>query len=559
MTGRFTAGNWPILTLLVFGLSTGTCTSVAQCHFKNTDSADTIIYRFSPEELPNSTRLKIDMTFPLTAAIPVEVDVPSELIRDLHLEGTQATLRDGPSGTKTVLASTSGPVTLSYTLENGWTGPMVHPREFEPVIRPEYLEITGAKALVWLKRDPNQRVTANFDWQQLPRTWVLATSFGVADTALEQRCQTYAGPWTKVNKALFAAGDFRLHPFKIGRRPGVLAVRGTWTFSDEEAADQIGHTIESIREFWHDDAFPYFLVTLQPFDQDHGSSDGTAYTNAFWMYVSRKDSISGLLPLLAHESFHAWNPFKMGYLSPPEYEKTKWFKEGFTEYYAQKLVFESGELSAPKLVDSINSDLVAFPSSTDVYVRGRVIALWLDSAIRQLSHDKHSLNDVMFRMVRDGKQPMTEERIFTTIEPYVSAEMLLTLKQAADQQGNLPAPPTIPGVGNCYHATYDDVPKFYLGLDYRKTVATKTVTGVDPSGPAFQAGLRDGQKVVAMHFDGDDPNHPATVTVSEDGEEKHLSFKPLGHPVKAWQYSLDQGQACKGAAAQTAGNALQKQ
>jgi hypothetical protein len=540
------------------GLLTGSRSSRAQCRFKNADSANAVTYRFSPEEVADGTQLKIDMTFQLTAGVPAEVDVPSPLISGLHLEGTQATIKDGISGTKTVLSSTSGPVTLSYVLKNGWAGPMVHPHEFEPVIRHEYLEITAAKALIWPKKDdPNGRVTANFDWQPLPPTWALATSFGVAGAASEQRCQTYAGPWTKVNKALFAAGDFRLHTFKIGRRPGVLAVRGTWTFSDDEAADQIGRTLESVREFWHDDAFPYFLVTLQPFEQDHGSSDGTAYTNAFWMYVSRKDSISGLLPLLAHESFHAWNPFKMGYLSPPEYEKTKWFKEGFTEYYAQKLVFESGELSAPMLVDSINKDLLAFPSSTDVYVRGRVIALWLDSAIRQRSHDKHSLNDVMFRMVRDGKQPMTEERVFATIAPYVSAETLLTLKQAADQQGNLPTPPTIPGVGKCYRATYVDIPKFDLGLDYRKTEATKTIAGVDPSGPAFQAGVRDGQKMVALHFNGDDPNHPATVVVSDDGVERPLTYKPLGHPVKAWQYSLD-GQGCKGAAGESASDALQK-
>lgn len=35
------------------------------------------------------------------------------------------------------------------------------------------------------------------------------------------------------------------------------------------------------REFWHDDNFPYFLVTLKPFDNDSGQGDGSAFTNAF--------------------------------------------------------------------------------------------------------------------------------------------------------------------------------------------------------------------------------------------------------------------------------------
>src|SRR5207244_3123181 len=74
----------------------------------------------------------------------------------------------------------------------------------------------------------------------------------------------------------------------------------------------IQKTIGVVRDFWKDDQFPYFLVTLKPYDRDSGSSDGSAFTNAFWMYVSRKDSLAGRLSQLAHESFHAWNPHRMG-------------------------------------------------------------------------------------------------------------------------------------------------------------------------------------------------------------------------------------------------------
>jgi len=257
--------------------------------------------------------------------------------------------------------------------------PLVNPKQQQPVILPEYLEVTGDKALVWLRKFSDATLTVNFDWEQLPPTWALATSFGVAEplrangsdqekTTFVQRCQSRTGPWADINHALFAAGDFRLHPFKIGGKSAVLAIRGTWTFSDEQAADQIGSTIRLVREFWHDDDFPYFLVTVQPFDQDHGSTDGTAYTDAFWMYVSRNDSITPVLPLLAHESFHAWNPLKMGSLSTAEYERIKWFREGFTQYYADKLTFEGGVQSTNSYVALLNRDLRAFSSSTSEYV-----------------------------------------------------------------------------------------------------------------------------------------------------------------------------------------------
>lgn len=212
-------------------------------------------------------QLRVEMTFRVAAGVPTEVDIPSELISDLHLEGTTAVLKENPSKTQTVTSPTSGPVSLSYTLRNGWAGPLTNPHQFQPIVNGEYAEITGDKALVWLSRDRDARVTANFDWERLPSTWALATSFGVAEPlpsqrsnrfALERRCQTYTGPWVNVNQALFAAGDFRLHPFKIGKRPGVLAVRGTWTFSDDEAADEVERTISLVRNFWHDDAFRIF-------------------------------------------------------------------------------------------------------------------------------------------------------------------------------------------------------------------------------------------------------------------------------------------------------------
>ena len=520
----------------------------AECRFKESPSDSAVTYRFSSDKTISGRLLLVSMTFRIEAGVPVKIEVPSKLISELRITSPGANLKRDPSaGEVTVYAATTRTVVLSYTLRNGWSGALVHPHEFQPVILPLYAEITGDKALVWLKHDQDAPVTVNFDWQGLPPTWALATSFGVAypmTTAVlgqitskpQDRCQTYRGPWSRVNQALFAAGDFRLHPFQIGHKLGILAVRGTWTFSDDEADAEIGKTIRLVRDFWHDDAFPFFLVTLQPFDLDHGSSDGTAYTDAFWMYVSRKDNINGVLSQLAHESFHAWDPLKMGYLSATEYEKTKWFTEGFTEYYAQRLTLTGGVRSAEQVVDSINMDLRAFPSSTSEYVRGRIIALWLDAAIRERSDGKHSLDDVMFRLVRDRQKPLTEDRIYVTLQPYLSADQLSLLKAAADHSGNLPAPSAIPGLGSCYQAAHGEVPTFSLGFDFRASLTAKVMSGVDPNGPAYKAGLREGQAVVAWDVNRGNTERKATFTVLIEGQERKISFSPTGKPTIAWHY-----------------------
>ena len=321
-------------------------------------------------------------------------------------------------------------------------------------------------------------------------------------------------------------------------------MRGTWTFTDDEAIGQLQRVVGIVRDFWHDDNFPYFLVTLKPYDRDHGSSDGSAFTNAFWMYVSRLDSFAGLLPQLAHEAFHAWNPARMGTLSSEADQATTWFKEGFTTYYGYLLVYRAGTLPIANYVDSLNRDLRQFPTSTNPYVRGRVIALWLDGAIRRDSRDEHSLDDVMFEMVRTGDQPITLARILETAGRYLSADSRSLLQRAVADHGNLPAPDQAPSIGGCAHPSLQDLPTFELGLDLARSGATSKLTGVVEGGPAFAAGLRDGQPLAHVSVNNGDPDRLARFTIHTDAGDRQITFYPRGSTVAAWQYRLDQSGPC---------------
>ncbi len=138
--------------------------SGGQCRFKHAGSSDAVTYRVSLENALPGVQLKIRMSFHVEAGVPVAVDVPSDLISDLHVEDSKADLRDGSSGEKVVTAPVSRIVSLSYNLRNGWAGPLVHPHEFQPVIHPEYLEVTGDKALVSLSRSPD--ALTRRDWKR---------------------------------------------------------------------------------------------------------------------------------------------------------------------------------------------------------------------------------------------------------------------------------------------------------------------------------------------------------------------------------------------------------
>ncbi len=91
---------------------------------------------------------------------------------------------------------------------------------------------------------------------------------------------------------------------------------------------------------------------------------------------------------------------------------------------------------------------------------------------------------------------------------------------------------------------YGEYPTFDLGLDLGKSRASKVLSGVEPNGPAFKAGLRDGQAVAAWDINGNDVERPATVTLLVDGTEQKVSYLPRGKQVAAWQYKIDKDQPC---------------
>jgi predicted metalloprotease with PDZ domain len=525
---------------------------LAQCHFPATAHEHTITYRFQPEATSTSLVLHVRFSFWSSANGTQTLVLPTQwaggtlhAMTNLRVVSRDASLEKGTDADAMIVrAPARHKVVIAYDLYKDWNGPLVNPLQFHPVLMPEYVEFTGSNALVRIKLDDQAIETANFDWRAIPAAWALATSFGTSASAAD-RCQTFTGPWREVNEGLYAAGDFRIHKFQINGSPAFLAVRGAWIFSDDDAVKDIQSVVGMVRNFWHDDNFPFFLVTLSPYDQDHGSSDGSAFTSAFWMFVSRLDSINGLLPQLAHESFHAWDPGRMGAV-PTGYDQDliKWFREGPTEYYAQLLTYRAGELTSSEYINSINAVLRRFPVSNDEYVRGRIISLWLDGTIRRESDGQHSLDDVMFDMMRTGDQPYTLDRILSTAGRYLSPGSRALLEQAVIHHGDLPAPEHLPVLGGCTHASLDDVPTFDLGFDFDRSRSTGTVAGVVENGPAFNAGLRDGQRLLANSFYRHDPKHVAKFKVHTDAGDQQIEYYPRGKTIPAWQYHIDQDKPC---------------
>lgn len=536
--------------ILAVWFSAAATASLAQCRFPADATGRVLTYTFDPTVTPAGTILHVTLKFQGGPDGLDAVEVPSQwagetlrgVINLRALSGETAVADTGSPGKKTVRHPPNREVILAYDMVKDWTGPFRHPAEFHGALMPEYLEINGQNALVHPDLAPQTAVTVHFDWQKLPAAWVLATSFGTSaggTTANNvDRCQSYSGAWSAVEEALFTAGDFRIHRFRIGARPAVLVVRGKWTFPDDEVVSGIPKAVGIVRDFWHDDNFPYFLVTLKAFDNDRGNEDGSAFTNAFWLYLSRQDTFSAQLPTLVHETFHAWNPRRMGLSSDEDDKAIEWFREGFTLYYGYLLACRGGLMQLPTYIESINRDLRNSPNSLNTYVRGRLIALWLDRKIRKDSGGKSSLDNVMFDMVSGAGKPLTEARIIETAGRYLSPASRSQLAQVVEQGARIPAAED--ALGSCVRGSMDEIVPFNLGFDFAASQEAHRVTGVIPNGPAFEAGLRDGQQMVGFSVYDNQPDKTAKITVRTGATSQTIEYYPRGKPQAILQYHLDQ-------------------
>ena len=450
------------------------------------------------------------------------------------------------------IQTTKGRARIAYDLIQDWQGALRESVRHRPHLDAAHLEINTANALVHPRFDLAQPVNCSFEWR-LPAGWVLATSFGATNRPGRKERQRFRGPWNDVANAMFAAGDFRLFRSRIGRGELVTAVRGKFEFTEAEANEKIVQLIRLERGFWRDDDFPYFLVTLAPFGADQSGSGGGGFTNAFNLHTSPNGPFSiGLLSLLAHETFHTWNPLKMGQIRSPR-ENTNWFTEGFTTYYQDLLLWQAGLIRDAEYLDAVNRLTRDYHTSPDrnstlqelidrprqaksriPYERGAMIALWLDDEIRRRSSDKSSLDTVMRELFEERTRhtDLSKDRIFAAIGRHVDATELGKVRKYVESGASIESPQTTRV--ECAEKRLVEMYEFELGMDRTTLIEENRVTAVKQGSAAERAGLKNGDIVSGISIHWNDATKPIKLTMKGG---RRIEYFPLGPSRQIPQYN----------------------
>jgi predicted metalloprotease with PDZ domain len=229
-----------------------------------------------------------------------------------------------------------------------------------------------------------------------------------------------------------------------------------------------------------------------------------------------------------------------------------WFSEGFTDFYAWRLMLRSGEYDPKTFAGIWNDMLLAYanspakgaPGSKIVegfwkdraieklpYQRGAILAAKWDRELRDRSGGRTGLDDVMRAMALRAKSlgPKSPKApdLFVDVAGAFGLDVKADVAAVIEQGGPALLPPN--AFGACLPVSTITIPAFDYGFDIEATRKANTITGLREDSRAYAAGLRDGMTYLKRESGAPgDSRVPLSLRVKDNGAERVITYRPAG-------------------------------
>lgn len=394
----------------------------------------------------------------------------------------------------------------------------------------------------------------------------------------------FSGSHARLRHAFYASGPmWRLLERPVQGGALELALRGSFAKLDDAAfADGAARLIDLQRRFWDGAATTpasaarserQWLV-LTPNHLPDGNSGGTLVDRAAVLHVPQDFSAGSATFefLVAHENLHRWFPARFGAHGGEDAQQAArhyWFSEGFTDHYSYRLLLASGlwdleryasqltqrlrvsylgsrarNLSAEEIAPRFFSDREA---GRQMYIRGELLALRWDAALRR--GGRGSLTQLLQGLLlpadgaAEAKPQVAAPRVLDALATALAGS---GVDPRAELQRYVVEGQTLPllsagwaeALGPCLQRDEEAVHRWQLGFD-RESFKTRVLQGVEPDGPAFAAGLRDGMALAGFSVYGGDLTRDALIQVKEEAAAeggkpavRSVSYRPVSREAQ---------------------------
>ncbi|MEQ8762354.1 MAG: PDZ domain-containing protein [Planctomycetota bacterium] len=256
------------------------------------------------------------------------------------------------------------------------------------------------------------------------------------DTALPARTDTQfrARDYDHLVDSPIEIGTHRRYDFEVRGKPHRFVVFGEGNMDERAMVKDIEKVIEAAADLFGDLPYERYVFITQLLESGGGGlehHDSTSLQTSAWRFDSER-SWRSFLGLVAHEFFHLWNVKRIRdvNLGPFDYSKENytrllWVHEGWTVYYADRLLLKAGLMTPKQYRDSNLGRIRGYRrrpgrhvqslaqssfdswikyyltnentsnSTVNYYSHGALAALGFDLIIRENSQGERSLDDVM--------------------------------------------------------------------------------------------------------------------------------------------------------------------
>ena len=511
-----------------------------------------ISYRMTPVvEAGGRTVLRVDLRFRGETDGETLLHLPSQWAgsRDLwkHVEGLEIRGAKRLSGSYQVPVLHHKPgalIRVRYKITSAYEkDPGFAYEKARPIVRPDWFFFHGES--VFAAPEAREASPARFRWGKLPKRWQVASD-------LDHLRREKSSLANLINSVGIGGLGLKVVRREIGPSPLRVAMLGKWSFEPEALADLVEPIVEAGDAYWREESTP-FLVVLAPLGEIKTglSYTGTGRTDAFSIASTSGFALPGAKRFLAHEYTHTWLPLLLGTMPEVGEATDYWFSEGFSDYVAAKVLLRAGLWTLDDYASDKNEALLRYgtsprKSATDVevaegfwrdpalqqlsYDRGHLLAARLDGAIAARSEGRLSLDDVLRaqRKASTGNDALATELFVKILADTAGVDARTEVERFARKGEPIALPVDL--FGECARLVTEPRFEFHRGFDAEATrKAGGEIAGVDPAGPAYAAGMRDGMVLIERESGvvGDSSVEMAYRVMDADGE-RIIRYLPVG-------------------------------
>lgn len=531
--------------LRLIGLAIGTWTAV-------TAHAETLTYVLTPE--PGQGRIRVALTWQTAGRSASRLcvsphwgtvaDVPA-LLKDMKFAGTTGVRPDKACWQLT--HNRGAELQCTYTVDPGrklfdWNS------THHPIATQRFFHGLGNAFLV----TPAQGGGQPEDYEvlvrwKLPAEWQAVCSWG-AGPSVGARLKP-----DDVRQSVYLAGRFETYRTRVPDADELtIALVDDFAFSAAEFAERAAGIIADQCTFMRESAFPPFLITAIPVGEPVKSGDlhivGMGLYHSFALCISPQATLTdGVEHLFAHELFHTWNG-RLLQAEEPE-ELVYWFSEGFTDYYALRILYESGRWPADVYARWINRHLREYQANPArnatneqiragywkerntvgeaPYQRGLLLGLrW-----HKLAQD-HGVRDgvdaLLRKLVERARQgsfrisnDALREEGRAVLGEWFTPEFDRYVKKAETVE--VPKDALAPAFVGRLEPVFD----YVLGFDRERSLREQRVRRLVANSAAAKAGLREGDELMGWDIPAE-PGDEVQLQVLRAGQLKSISYFPRG-------------------------------